>query len=70
MVWNAKNIQRNVMPVIVRQIVHIPPLYLNNYAQHNTRQFMCVTFNNHSKIFQGRPYSVTKKKILQFTVKD
>ena len=53
MVPNAKNIQRNVTLVIVRQIVNIPPLYLNNYVQHNTTQLACVMFNNHSKIFQG-----------------
>ena len=56
MVLNAKNIQRNVAPVNVQQIVNMPPLfalYLNNYEQHNTTQFARVTFNNHSKIFQG-----------------
>ena len=51
------------MPVNVRQIVNMPPLfalYLNNYAQHNTTQFTHVIFNNHSKIFQGRRYGITK----------
>ena len=43
MVFNAENIQCNVTPVNVQQIVNIPPLfalYLNNYAQqtqHNLR---------------------------------
>ena len=46
----------------------MPPLlalYLNNYAQHNTTQFMRVMFNNHSKIFQSQHYGITKIKILQ-----
>ena len=47
------NIQHNVVPVITRQLANIPPLYLNNYAQHNTTQFTRLTFNNHSTIFQG-----------------
>ena len=45
-----------VMNTIAQQLVNIPPLfalYLNNYVQHNTTQFVHVTFNNHSKIFQG-----------------
>ena len=49
------------MPVNVQQIVNMPPLfalYLNNYTQHNTTQFVCVTFNNHSKIFQGRSHGI------------
>ena len=56
MVPNAKNIQHDVTLVIIRQIVNMLPLfalYLNNYVQHNTTQFARVTFNNHSKIFQG-----------------
>ena len=61
------NIQCNVALVIIRQIVSIPPLYLNNYAQHNTTQFTHLTFNNHSTIFQGQHYgiTITKIKILQ-----
>ena len=61
------NIQCNVMLVIIQQIVNILPLYLNNYAQHNTTQFVCVTFNNHSTILQGRHYGITKIKILWLT---
>ena len=67
MVLNAKNIQCNVAPVNVRLIVNmLSPfaLHLNNYAQHNTTQFVCVTFNNHSKVFQGQSYGI--KKILQY----
>ena len=47
------NIQHNVVSVIIQQIVKIPPLYLNNYAQHNATQFACLMFNNHSTIFKG-----------------
>ena len=47
------NIQCNVAPVIIRQIVNIPPLDLNNYTQHNTTQFMRLMFNNLSTIFQA-----------------
>ena len=47
------NIQCNVALVIVQQIVNILPLDLNNYAQHNTTQFMHLMFNNLSTIFQG-----------------
>ena len=63
MVLNAENIQCNVTPVNIRQLVNILPLfalYLNNYTQHNTTQFTHVTFNNHSKIFQGQSYSIKR----------
>ena len=66
------NVQCNVVPVIVRQIANILPLYLNNYVQHNTTQFVCLMFNKHSTIFQGRYYGITITKIKDkdFTVKD
>ena len=31
-------------------------------TQHNTTQFACLTFNNHSTIFQGQLYGVTITK--------
>ena len=67
MVLNAKNLQCNVVLVSVQQIVNMLPLfalYLNNYVQINTTQFAHVTFNNHSKVFQGHSYGI--KKILQY----
>ena len=37
----------------------------------NTTQFMCVTFKNHSTIFQGQHYdiTITKTKDKDFTAK-
>ena len=57
--------------VIAQQLANIPPLYLNNYMQHNTTQFARLTFNNHSTIFQGRHYgiTITKTKNTDFSAK-
>ena len=55
------NIQHNVALVIDRQIVNIPPLDLKSTC--NTTQFMHLTFNNPSTLFQGRHYGITITKI-------
>ena len=37
--------------------------------QHNTTQHVCVTFNDHSKIFQHQSYSTkTEFTVQRFTV--
>ena len=38
---------------------------------HNTTQFVCLTFNNHSTIFEGQHYgiTITKTKDKDFTAK-
>ena len=37
--------------------------------QHNTTQFVCVTFKNHSTIFQGWHCGITVTKTKDFTTK-
>ena len=70
MVLNAENMQCNVTPVNIQQIVNMPPLfalYLNNYAQHNTTQYMHVMLINHSKIFQGQSYGIKRFTVQRLT---